>query len=179
MRDREQRNREPKKRSQRNQKAWIGVVLVILGAFFLLRNLDMIPYFIPYYFFGWEMILILIGGAMVATGRREGFVMLIIGGFFLLPEIFEFLNLPRFRMRDWWPLVLIIIGISIMLRRRGSISRRSGEMDDDFLDDISIFGGSEKSFTSQNFKGGKVTAIFGGSQIDFSSAKCRRSMPFS
>lgn len=160
-----------KNREHRNQKAWVGIVLVILGAFFLLRNLDMIPYFIPYYFFGWEMILILIGGAMLVTGRKEGFLFLGIGGFFLLPEVFEFLNLPRFRIRDWWPVVLIIIGISIVLRRRDSRDKRNGEIDDDYLDDTSIFGGSEKSFTSQNFKGGKVTAIFGGSQIDFSAAK--------
>lgn len=151
-----------------NSKTWLGIVLVVLGGYFLLRNLDLIPYFIPYYFFGWEMILIVIGGAMLTTGRKEGFIFLIIGGVFLLPDIFY---LPRFRIRDWWPIVLIIIGVSIFLRRRDNVLRQAGDLDEDFIDDTSIFGGSEKSCSSKNFKGGKVTSIFGGSTINFSDAK--------
>ncbi|MEP1096984.1 MAG: DUF5668 domain-containing protein [Cyclobacteriaceae bacterium] len=155
-------------KSDNSSKAWLGIVLVALGGYFLLRNLDLIPSFIPYYFFGWEMILVIVGGAMLTTGRREGFIFLAIGGLFLLPEIFY---LPRFRFRDWWPIVLIIIGVSIVIRRRGFVVREEGDIDEDFIDDTSIFGGSEKSFNSKNFKGGKVTSIFGGSKIDFSDSK--------
>lgn len=151
-----------------NSKAWLGIVLLALGGYFLLRNFHMIPSFIPYYFFGWEMILVIIGGAMLVTGRREGFIFLAIGGLFLLPEIFY---LPRFRIRDWWPIVLIIIGGAIILRRREHVSRGVDDIDEDFIDDTSIFGGSEKSFNSKNFKGGKITSIFGGSTINFSGSK--------
>lgn len=42
--------------------------------------------------------------------------------------------------------------------------------DDDFIDDISIFGGGNKIITAKNFKGGKITSVFGGSTIDFSQA---------
>lgn len=154
--------------SDNNSKTWLGIVLVGLGGYFLFRNLGLIPSFIPYYFFGWEMILILVGGAMLVTGRKEGFIFLAIGGFFLLPEIFYW---PRFRVRDWWPLVLIIIGISIFLRRRDSIMRREGDIDEDFIDETSVFGGSEISFNSKNFKGGKITSIFGGSNISFAECK--------
>ena len=82
--------------STTNRKAWLGVALVAIGSYFLLRNLDLIPAFLPYWLFGWEMILIVIGGAMLVTGRREGLIFLFIGGFFLLPDI---LYLPHFRMR--------------------------------------------------------------------------------
>ncbi len=151
-----------------NSKAWLGIVLVAMGGYFLLRNLDLIPSFLPYYLFGWEMIMIIIGGAMVVTGRREGFIFLAIGGFFLLPEIFYW---PRFRIRDWWPLVLIVIGIAIVLRRREPVIRSAEDIDEDFVDDTSIFGGSEKSFSSKNFKGGKITSVFGGSTINFSETE--------
>jgi predicted membrane protein len=35
----------------------------------------------------------------------------------------------------------------------------------DNIDDVSIFGGGTKNFTTRNFSGGKLTAIFGGSDI--------------
>jgi len=151
-----------------HQKAWIGIALVIFGGYFLLRNFDMIPAIIPYYLFSWKSILIIIGGSMLITGRKEGIIFLAIGSFFLLPDLFF---MPYFQIRDWWPLILIIIGIVIILRRRDHVNRRPGDSSDDFVDETSIFGGSEKSFSSQNFRGGKITSIFGGSEIDFSEAK--------
>ncbi|MCP4457993.1 MAG: cell wall-active antibiotics response protein [Cytophagales bacterium] len=157
------RNRENK-----NRKEWLGLFLVIFGGYFLLRNLDMIPSFIPSYLFGWEMILIVIGGSMLVTGRFEGFIILAIGGLFLAQEIFYW---PHFHIREWWPILLIIGGITIFMRRREYEAKKTGEVDDDFLNDSSVFGGSEKSFTSQNFKGGKITSIFGGSEINLTEAK--------
>jgi len=112
--------------------------------------------------------MVIIGGAMLVTGRREGFIFLAIGGLFLLPDIFY---MPRFHVRDWWPIVLIIIGISIVLRRKGHVIRAASDIDEDFIEDTSIFGGSEKSFISKNFKGGKITSIFGGSKISFTESK--------
>ena len=41
----------------------------------------------------------------------------------------------------------------------------------DFLDDISVFGGGHKIIHSDNFSGGNVTAIFGGSEIDLTQCK--------
>lgn len=151
-----------------NQRAWLGIVLVAIGGFFLLRNFDLIPDFLPYWIFSWKTIFVLVGGSMLVTGRREGFVFLAIGGLFLLPDLFD---VPRFRFREIWPVILIIIGISIVLRRRDSSHRGLDVVDEDFFEDTAIFGGSEKSFTSQNFQGGKITSVFGGSDIDFSNAK--------
>lgn len=155
-------------RNSSNQRAWLGIFLVILGAYFLLRNFDLIPYYIPSYLFGWEAVFVIIGGSMIVTGRKEGFVFLTIGTFFLLDEIFY---LPEFRFRDWWPLILVAIGVSIIMRRRDVMHRGVSPTDQDFLDDTAIFGGSEKSFTSQNFKGGKITAVFGGTEINLSEAR--------
>lgn len=152
----------------KNSRAWLGIFLVGLGSYFLLRNLDLIPSFIPYYLFGWETIIILVGGSMLATGRREGLVFLLIGGLFLAPEIFD---IPRIRIRDWWPIVLIIIGGSIFLKRRGMGSKKIGEIDEDFFESTSIFGGTEKSFTSQNLKGGRMTSVFGGSEVYLNNAQ--------
>jgi len=36
----------------------------------------------------------------------------------------------------------------------------------DYVDEISIFSGSEKIITSKEFKGGKMTSIFGGTSLN-------------
>jgi predicted membrane protein len=41
----------------------------------------------------------------------------------------------------------------------------------DYLDDISVFGGGHKIIHSDNFKGGNITEIFGGSEIDLTQCK--------
>lgn len=41
----------------------------------------------------------------------------------------------------------------------------------DYIDDISIFGGGHKVIHSDSFKGGNITAIFGGSEIDLTQCK--------
>jgi len=41
---------------------------------------------------------------------------------------------------------------------------------DDFLDATSIFGGVKKTILSKNFRGGDITNIFGGAEIDLTQA---------
>lgn len=157
---------------EKNQKVWVGVFLVLLGSFFLLRNLDLVPYFIPGYFFSWKMILVLIGTGMLISKRREGAVFLGLGTLFLLPDILWDFNIDiSFSIGDWWPLFLVAAGAIIILRRRSYIDREVMEGDNGYLEDTSIFGGSDKSFSSDAFKGGKITAVFGGSSIDLSGAR--------
>jgi predicted membrane protein len=95
-----------------------------------------------------------------------------IGVWFLLPDIF---NIYIDRFWDLWPIILIAVGMALILRNRSGrhpqFGRSQVESDMDYLDEISIFGGGEKMVTSQNFKGGKITNIFAGSEINFMEAK--------
>ena len=155
--------------SKNKKTRWLGIFLVSLGAYFLLRNFGWIPAFLPGYLLSWEMVFILIGIFMLVARKMKGVIFLVIGVVFILPDIFYWS--PYFRARDLWPVILIAVGISIFLKRRYQCKKRNIDGNDaDFLEDTSIFGGSEKFFASQNFQGGKVTSIFGGSEIDFSQA---------
>lgn len=149
------------KKAQR--RSWAGIVLVIIGLVFLLDNLDVIPYYVPQYIFKWESILIIIGIGMLSTGRRAGVGFILVGGFFLVPDLFY---IPGFYPGDWWPVVLVAVGISIILKDRNGGSFNSDTSDDNYLDEISIFGGSKKVFTSPALTGGKITSVFGGSEIN-------------
>ncbi len=158
--------------------AWLGIVLVVLGSYFVLRNLHIIPYSIynilPYEFFSWRTVLIVIGVAMLSTGKKNGYIFIGIGAITLIPHIFSGVYWLQFDLRDLWPLILIAIGVSIFLKKKdsrigGSFSK-AGVQDDEYIEEVNIFGGSERYITSRNFKGGKVTSIFGGSNINFIDA---------
>ena len=60
----------------------------------------------------------------------------------------------------WWPLLIVLFGLSILwghYRRRGRVPSVEGE---DF-DLLGVFGGTERRVTSQSFRGGTATALFG------------------
>ena len=156
-----------------NNRAIIGVVLVLVGAFLIMRNTGIFPGVIDHIVFSWPMLLVTIG-LVITLGSSEnktgGIIVMAVGTFFLLPHIFR----ETFDFNLFWPAIFIIIGIIfIFSRRKGSwhgISTVS-QVGDDFIDVINIFSGGERQIVSENFKGGKITSIFGGSEIDLSQAK--------
>ena len=97
-----------------NRRAILGVFLIVLGAFFLLDNFGILPP-LPWWVISWQMLLIAIGVFNLITGNRSAAVILMaIGGVFLFSEFYPF------RFRDWWPLILVIIGISFIFRQKST-----------------------------------------------------------
>ncbi|MBY0425434.1 MAG: cell wall-active antibiotics response protein, partial [Cytophagales bacterium] len=47
--------------------------------------------------------------------------------------------------------------------------RSSFDITDDFMEAVAIFGGGNKKVSSYDFKGGNVTAVFGGMEIDLTN----------
>ncbi|MDH5367623.1 MAG: cell wall-active antibiotics response protein [Cyclobacteriaceae bacterium] len=152
-----------------SKRLWLGIIFLILGGLWLLNNLN-IPYFedlIPHYLISWRSFLIIIG-AFLFFGRDKkaiGLMLMLIGGFLLLDDIF-WLDIRFWEV--FWPSVLLFLGGALVLKRGPSATVVKG--DPDYIDDMAVFGGGEKKITSQNFRGGKVTAIFGGSKINLSQA---------
>lgn len=144
----------------------------------VLENLDILNNFLPNYLFGWYSIPILIGVALMASREKFtfGLILTIIGGVFLVEEMaweydwrFDFWD-----VFDFWPLVFIIVGLSLIFRRGrlGDWKEKKSEFGDssDYVDETAFFGGADRIITSQDFKGGKVTSIFGGSDINLVNA---------
>ncbi|MCK5823709.1 MAG: hypothetical protein KAG95_06875, partial [Bacteroidales bacterium] len=155
-----------------DKRAVLGLIFVLIGGLFLLHNYNLVPPNVENVIFKWEMILIVIGIYNLLTQRFvSGIILLGIGVFFLLPDIFV---LPHSFKELFWPVLLIVIGLSFILRRKGNSSGNifnSTKSSVDDIDDISIFGGGEKYISSQNFTGGRITAIFGGSTFILKDAK--------
>ncbi len=148
---------------ERNRRALLGLFLVIIGAFILLDNLHILPR-MPWWIFTWQMLLIAIGVFNLLLGNRTPAVVLIgIGAFFLLEEIYYF------NWRDFWPVILIIIGLAFIFRQRSMA--RGNVLQDNYFDALNILGGGNQKVASHKLEGGKITTIFGGSEIDLREAK--------
>jgi len=161
-----------------NNRAIIGVVLVLAGLFLVLRNTGIFPDMIDNVIFSWPMLLIVIGLVITVSSsgtKISGVIMMAVGAFFLLPIIFR----ETFHSYNvFWPSIFIIIGIIFIFSKRqrwnpssASPSSTTQETGDDYIDIINIFSGGERQVVSENFRGGKLTAIFGGGELDLTKAK--------
>lgn len=149
-----------------------GIFILLAGTLLLADNFGMLSYEIKRYLFRWEVILIGIGIISLFTSPKKGFgiVMIAIGGAFYLKGLFYF------SFNFWqlfWPAMLIIIGLVIIFHHHSHCGPKniSKVSDSDVLDEVSIFGSTERIINSEVFKGGKLTAIFGGQKIIFTKAK--------
>lgn len=147
-------------------KIVFGSILVILGVLILGFNFHIIPDFYWDYIMTWQILLILIGLIMLfgRSGKITGLILIISGIIFYIP-IFTGYNVNFFKIAI--PIILIIIGSSLLFKRKRSIpSPKTYRGVSGVIDETAIFSGSEIFFTEDTFKGGTITAIFGGYHLD-------------
>lgn len=168
----ELRSRRRDNHPLQNNRAIIGIVLVLLGLFLVMRNTGIFPDFIEDIIFSWPMLLVTIGLVITigsSGSKTSGIIVMAVGAFFLIPHIFR----ETFDINMFWPSIFIIIGVVfIFSKRRGwnSVTTTS-QVGDDYIDYVHVFSGGERQVVSDNFRGGKVSAVFGGSEIDLTQSK--------
>jgi len=151
-----------------NRRIIVGLVMVVAGLLLLMNNFDLIPWSLSHILFNWQMILVVIGVLMMTNpqSRTTGLILIAVGGFFLIPRVFDL------QINFWgtfWPALIIFVGGLMIFRHKIDHGRKdfSGKLaGSEFIDEVAIFGGGEKIVESPNFKGGRVTCIFGGSEIN-------------
>jgi predicted membrane protein len=155
-----------------NNRPIIGVILVMVGLFLVLRNTGFFPEFIDHVVFSWPMLLVAIGLVMTlgASEKTSGVIVMAVGGFFLIPMIFRE-TFHAYNM--FWPSIFIIIGVIFIATKRHGFNSVSsaGVIGDDYIDYVNVFSGGERQVVSENFKGGKISAVFGGMELDLTKAK--------
>jgi len=187
----EERKKRWEERRSRNPHShiWTGLFIVIIGVAALVKAsvTDL-----PDWLFSWQAFLILLGFFIGIKHGFKGaawFIIMLVGGAFLWPEIDPDVNIKRYI----WPGVLILIGGMLILkprRRRSSTTidgekknssadtiitgdsfvREEHDTSEDFVDSTSIFGGAKKNIISKNFRGGDLVNIFGGTELDLTRA---------
>lgn len=158
-----------------NKRVLFGLFLIALGGFWILVKLDLIPEIWDDILISWQMLLIGIGIlSLIAGNRTTGIILIVIGGFFMVPEI---VTIPYEIRRIGWPLLIIGIGIALVVthQKKRQInpppSPEPAKREMNFFDDFVIFGGREIFINATTFYGGKITAIFGGAEYDLRQAQ--------
>ncbi len=155
-----------------DKRMLLGIVIVVAGLLVLARNFGFISHGLEHYIFRWEMILIALGLVLLAnrSNRATGIILLFIGGAFYFTDIWN-LHLNFWQL--FIPALLILSGILIIFRDR--INAPWGKTvfgdDENHIDETAVFGGGDRVVSSQTFKGGKITAIFGGMNYDMLKAR--------
>ena len=156
-------------------KILIGAILIIIGGLFLLRSFQILPFEITHVIFSWRFILFIIGIVILINSNNKvlGIILTTLGGLLLFPRMFPDIDIDGKLILG---IVIIALGIYVIFRSSGgkfqpNLGGMSGQINKDFIDDIAIFGGGTKVITSNSFKGGNITAIFGGSEIDLTACK--------
>ena len=154
--------------------AALGVIVIAAGLLLLARNTGFLDYSVSRILFSWEMLLIAIGVVNIFWRQSmwSGFILIGLGGFFLLVN---FYHMPFSTWQLFLPALIILVGLKMIFgtTNKGKqmfkdpiFSQSVGN--EDFFEDVAIFGGGERRVISPKFKGGRMIAIFGGSKVDLS-----------
>ncbi|MBI1835523.1 MAG: hypothetical protein HYR92_07235 [Burkholderiales bacterium] len=162
------------KTSNPQQRLIVGAFILVIGVLALADNLhffnahDIIRF--------WPTVFIIVGALKLSNTRtRSG--TLIGGGMVLLgiAMTLNYLGLISFRMRDWWPLIIIMAGLAMIFKDKLRDTDASGlcskeNTNESTIDVVAVMSGHQGNVASQDFRGGSVTAIMGGAEIDLRNA---------
>jgi hypothetical protein len=143
---------------------WFGSVLVLLGLGLLIDRLYPATEMGEWLARLWPLAIILLGVILLLTKATPwigGIIILFIGGLLQIAACGVF---PEYVWGLIWPSFLILLGVYVVFQfgRPGISGSRSEETLNRFV----VFSGIDLRPQTSNFRGGSVTAAFGGANID-------------
>ena len=152
-------------------RLFVGAAVFSVGAAFLLDTLHVIDtdhFFADY----WPLFIILAGIIMLINDVKSYLWAGIVIAFGVITQLrtLEIIDINPWQI--FWPLVLIIIGVSIAFKRPTSLKRNSTTTADDI---VAVMGGSDHKSTAPDFTSSRLTAIMGGAKIDLRKAVIKTS----
>jgi hypothetical protein len=146
----------------------LGLLFIVIGVGFMLEQFGILP-FSRLWDVLWPSLFILLGIYVLFINWRAVFP----------ATVFAYIGvaglLDTFNVTDdpWrlWPILLISLGISIMLGFDWNSMTNNSNIADDTLNDVVMFWGIDRKVTSQAFKGGTMTIMFGGGKVNLRDAK--------
>lgn len=150
----------------------IGALLLIFGALALLDNLNLFRAREIFHF--WPMVFIAIGALKISksdttTGYIIGCGFISLGGLLLLHHM----GIIYFRMRDWWPVFLIVAGLIVIFKGKvgnpEKLISKDGDQDS-VCNIVAVMSGNKLQNSAQDFRGGEINCVMGGVELDLRSA---------
>jgi predicted membrane protein len=157
-----------------SSQAIVGVAAILLGLIFLFDNMDMIDG--RAYVRFWPVVLIAVGALRFVQPRHGGggrlfSVALIAAGIIIL---LNNLHVTDISFRELWPLVLVLVGASMVFGHTALSRAAAGDGSpadaNSVVNGFAVLGGFQRSNNSQDFRGGELTAVMGGCEIDLRRA---------
>ena len=148
----------------------IGLLIVAVGASFLLTNLNILPFDVGIAQW-WPLFIVAGGVVMLLSDVRNYLWALLVIGLGVLFQLKQFGIVDVNPLQLFWPAIIIVLGVSVMTSRgssRGKIAASDRE------DVMAILSGSEVRVESKDFKGSRVTSICGGAMIDLRKAVIKK-----
>ncbi|WP_342118189.1 LiaF transmembrane domain-containing protein [Pseudoduganella sp. OTU4001] len=171
---------------------FIGGAVILAGFLFLIDNLGWIDLEMHVHF--WPFVIMVMGASTLAQAPRRGSGSAIAGivmlGFGLL-SLLKGMGLIYISWKVIFPIGIIAAGLMMVLRaRRRSASSSTvdamadvdnpdrsamfcvseGESSERILDLTAVLGGFQRKVTTQDFRGGDITTVMGGVDLDMRTA---------
>lgn len=143
-----------------SKRTFLGIIIILIGCALLLNTLGYFDVNILKTY--WPMLLILLGlFSLLDRSTRNAFaLMFILLGVFYQLKILDlfFVGISLWELA--FPTLIIMVGLWFVFpKRKLSVNLNT-------LNNTVIFSGANIINTSQDFRGGEVTAIFGGMDVD-------------
>jgi predicted membrane protein len=168
---------EEQEKNSFRAKMLTAFFVILFGVLILLRQMGIN---FPEFLLSWKLIIILVG--LIDLVKKSfkstfGYILILIGVLFIFNDIYPYTIQTRFI----WPVLLIVIGISIFIKAlRGNktkteftiLSEENSDKinSDNYLKSTAFFGGVTKNIVTKDFQGANVTTVFGGTELNFTHA---------
>jgi hypothetical protein len=116
----------------------------------------------------WPLLLVGVGIVKVRQPREDGqraagVAFLMLGSLFLFTSVLA--------LRSSWPLLLVAFGVFLFWQGVEGAPREAVPVSDSpYLSDMALIGYLKRSHHSNDFRGGSVTAVMGGVELDLRKA---------
>ena len=148
----------------------VGLIVIAAGVLMTLDNLQVID--ASQYLRFWPAALVLLGLVKVGHsgqgtgGGFGGFVFIVVGAWLLLEQT----TLVRISFWDMWPALLVMFGVFRVWKGLSSPRQRTVLSANDVVRVTTILGASSRGNNSAAFRGGELTAVMGGCELDLRHA---------
>ena len=148
----------------------VGLIVIAVGVLMTLDNLQVVD--AARYLRFWPAALILLGLVKIWHSREGmggsfgGFIFVVIGAWLLLEQT----ALVHISFWDMWPALLVAFGIFLVWQGMASPRRRSPGVSNDTISAMAVLGGVSRGNNSAAFRGGELTAVMGGCELDLRHA---------
>lgn len=148
----------------------LGGGLILLGVLFTMDNLELVD--AEQWLRFWPLLLVAFGASKILSGIGlsdwvGGAIWIAVGGWLIAYDM----DLVPYSLVDLWPLIFVALGVTLIARAFGGPRSKDGVDTGAVVHGFAFMSGVERRSSSQEFKGGSLTAIMGGCEVDLTRAR--------